>query len=56
MLILCKNTKSYERLVIGILIMELAIAVKKNIYIYMFTFTLYLHGPNCGSELGKIHF
>jgi len=34
MLILCKNTKSYERLVIGILIMELAIAVKKK-YIYI---------------------
>jgi len=52
MLNLCKNTKSYEWLVIGILIMELAIVVN----IYMYTFTLYLHGSNCGSELAKIHF
>jgi hypothetical protein len=52
MLSLCKITKSYEWLVVGILIMELAIAVN----IYMFTFTLYLHDPNCESELAKIHF
>lgn len=52
MLSLCKNTKSYEWLVIEILIMELAIAVN----IYMFTFTLYLHDLNCESELAKIHF
>jgi len=58
MLCLCKNTESYEWLVIGILIMELAIAV--NIYIYMFTVIVevswqkFIFKPICSHV--KVHF